>query len=368
MAEDGHVAPGRPRVQNEVLLTAGKTHDVMVRPPAAATGLTFAPGTFPVLDRSLSLSTANRPLGGMQGWLLINHAAAPTASVVTNGVTAAVPVPSVPGNLPAAIIPAAVADSFNVPFNAPISGDVTANDIGITRVTLGTGPQHGVLALRPDGTFTYTPTTGFLGADGFTYLGNGLASLMATVTLNVGAQGVGPAPLAAPDTYVSAIAGRLSVSRPGVLANDRDPSGYPLHAGTVSGSTCTSVTLNADGSFDATGAPPSCQFSYLATNSQGTPSAAALRHHHLRRGRQPPGLGGRRAAAADGDRRLPVDAAGRSDLQARCGGNAHGLHAHDRHQLSPQSHAGGGDGLRGARELWQRAVGARQRHRACASR
>jgi len=34
---------------------------------------------------------------------------------------------------------------------------------------LVSGPDHGVLDLRPDGSFTYTPDTGFTGVDGFGY-------------------------------------------------------------------------------------------------------------------------------------------------------------------------------------------------------
>ena len=49
-------------------------------------------------------------------------------------------------------------------------------------------PTNGTLALNSDGSFTYTPTTGYLGPDSFTYHGyDGLnAGNMATVTLNVG--------------------------------------------------------------------------------------------------------------------------------------------------------------------------------------
>ena len=49
-------------------------------------------------------------------------------------------------------------------------------------------PAHGTLALNSNGSFTYTPTTGYLGADSFTYHAfDGLnGGNVATVTLNVG--------------------------------------------------------------------------------------------------------------------------------------------------------------------------------------
>ena len=49
-------------------------------------------------------------------------------------------------------------------------------------------PTHGTLALNSDGSFTYTPTTGYFGPDSFTYHAyDGLnGGNVATVTLNVG--------------------------------------------------------------------------------------------------------------------------------------------------------------------------------------
>ncbi len=274
VAEDGNQLPGRPRQLNEVLLTAGKTHDLVVRP--AASGNAYAPATYPVFDRMLDLSSGNHPDGGMQGFLLVDHAGAQTTNTLVNGVPTTVPVPGAPGNLPATVVPTAVNDSFNVPYNTAFSANVTTNDTAVTSVALVGAPAHGTLVLNPDGSFTYTPTTGFTGTDTFSYNGNGGTTNTATVTLNVAVAGIGPAPTANPDSYTSNLATKLSVPRPGVLANDTDPSGYPLTASAVPGGTCASVTLNADGSFDVTGAAPSCSFSYTAVNSQGTASAPAL--------------------------------------------------------------------------------------------
>ncbi|QUD89319.1 tandem-95 repeat protein [Phenylobacterium montanum] len=73
---------------------------------------------------------------------------------------------------------------------------VLANDIdndGLTMTaTLATngGPSHGTLTLNADGSFTYTPTLGFVGTDSFTYLAQDSlgVSTPTTVTLNVAAQ------------------------------------------------------------------------------------------------------------------------------------------------------------------------------------
>ena len=265
VGEDGNLAPGKPKVQNEALLTAGKSFDMVVTP--TATDSAYSPATYPLFDRALSLSTGNRPEGGMLGFLLINHDAAVAASAQAGE----------PGMLPAAAVPSAVADGFKVPYNAALSGDVTLNDGAVSSVALVSGPSHGTLALNADGTFNYTPESGFSGSDSFTYAVNGLATTTATVTLTVAAQKTGAAdqPVANPDSYASNLARQFSAARPGVLANDRDPNQYPLSAGGVSGSTCATALLNPDGSFRVTSTTPSCQFSYVATNSQGTASAPA---------------------------------------------------------------------------------------------
>ncbi len=270
VAEDGNPAPGLPKVESEVLLTAGKTFDALVRPPQASGSATYAPNTYPVFDRQLSLSTDNHPDGGMQGFLLVNHAAAVAAA---SGVAVA----GTAGNLPAAIAPKANDDSLNVPFNTAASGNVTANDVGVVSVALGSPPSSGSVSLNPDGSFTYTPTSGTSGADSFTYVGNGDPLLTAKVTLTVAARLTGSAnmPVAVDDGYTSAFATKFSAPRPGVLANDTDPNDFPLTAGSATAGSCASVSLAADGSFSVTGAAPSCAFTYVATNSQGNASAPA---------------------------------------------------------------------------------------------
>jgi hypothetical protein len=100
----------------------------------------------------------------------------------------------VPVKIPVTWIPVAVNDAYttvkNTPLVVPAPG-VLANDTDPLgrplTAALATGPVHGVLALRADGSLNYTPNAGFTGLDTFTYwANNGLAnSNLATVTVTV---------------------------------------------------------------------------------------------------------------------------------------------------------------------------------------
>jgi VCBS repeat-containing protein len=111
--------------------------------------------------------------------------------------------------------------------------------------------QHGTLTLNPDGSFTYTPDANYNGLDSFTYQANdGQAdSNVATVSLTV--TPVNDAPVANDDSYSMNEDTVLTVNAAaGVLTNDSDADGDPLHAALVSGPAHGTVTsLTPDGSF-----------------------------------------------------------------------------------------------------------------------
>jgi large repetitive protein len=90
--------------------------------------------------------------------------------------------------------PVAVNDSYTVNGNGSIivaAPGVLANDSDPNAAPLTAawlvGPNKGVLSLNAKGSFTYTPTNGFTGADTFFYTANNgaLSSAPASVTLNV---------------------------------------------------------------------------------------------------------------------------------------------------------------------------------------
>jgi streptogrisin C len=103
--------------------------------------------------------------------------------------------------------PTAVADAYSVDedttLTVPAPG-VLGNDSDADRDPLTAapvaGPEHGTLALEPDGSFAYTPDADFHGTDTFTYRaddGGGTTSQPVTVTITV--RPVNDAPLARAD-------------------------------------------------------------------------------------------------------------------------------------------------------------------------
>jgi subtilisin-like proprotein convertase family protein len=88
--------------------------------------------------------------------------------------------------------PVAVDDTVSTPVDTPVTGNVLTNDNDgdgddLTAAPGSITPTNGSVDLNADGSFTYTPNTGFVGTDSFTYVANdGTAdSNAATVTIVV---------------------------------------------------------------------------------------------------------------------------------------------------------------------------------------
>ncbi|MCA1683796.1 MAG: tandem-95 repeat protein, partial [Actinobacteria bacterium] len=93
--------------------------------------------------------------------------------------------------------PVAVDNAYSTGWNTPLDldppgvllNDTAANGLTLT-AALVSGPAHGSLIFRSDGSFTYTPDNGFSGPDTFTYVANdGISSSApASVTITVAPQ------------------------------------------------------------------------------------------------------------------------------------------------------------------------------------
>jgi VCBS repeat-containing protein len=182
--------------------------------------------------------------------------------------------------------PTAAADSYSTGFNTPLtisaagvlSNDTDPQSKSLTAV-VATQPAHGSLTLAADGSFTYTPTSGFAGSDNFTYTAtNGTqTSDAATVTITVAAA---PGPTAIAHSYSINQNTTLNIdSSSGVLTGASDPQGVSLTAAVAASTTHGTLSLASDGSFvytpttDFTG---SDSFTYTVTNGTTTSQPASV--------------------------------------------------------------------------------------------
>ena len=153
--------------------------------------------------------------------------------------------------------PVAFNDSYSVSHDHTLapsaSTGVLANDMnmggGTLTAILVTGVSHGSLTLNSDGSFTYNPTSHYVGSDSFTYKDyNGTDySGVATASLSV----VNHAPSTTADSYTvyKDVYNSANEGAASVLANDSDSDGDTLTASLVTGPSHGSLTLNSNGSF-----------------------------------------------------------------------------------------------------------------------
>jgi Bacterial Ig domain len=268
IAEDGNVLPGNARVQSEVFLAAGKTHDVLVSPKLS--GSTYVPANYPIFDRQLSLTTNSQRDGGMQAYLAV-------AGGSPTGVGSAASQVALSGASNKQYFcqsgtPLVVSNA-----NAGVLAGVTGAN-GAQLVSSSSLPAGSTLNFNANGTFTYNPpSTGACGGS-FTFSVNKTAPLTATILECDSAVQAAGCTLSGPptlqnDSYVSNNAKMISIPVPGVLTNDTDPAGRVLKVDpttvTVPSGSPMSVSVNPDGSFSANAtAPGTYTFTYNVLNSQ----------------------------------------------------------------------------------------------------
>ena len=142
--------------------------------------------------------------------------------------------------------PSAIAHAATTPMGKPVAvavlagaSDAAGYSLIVSSVTQGAG---GVVAINADGTVTYTPRSGFIGPDAFTFTlsdGHG-GTATASVTVTVAS----PPPVAA-----NVAAGTTSGSGVviNVLAGASDAAGYSLIVSSVTQGAGGVVVINADG-------------------------------------------------------------------------------------------------------------------------
>lgn len=173
--------------------------------------------------------------------------------------------------------PVAVADSFSVVSGKGATGNVLANDTDANGDTLSaslvTGPAHGTLTLKADGSYNYVADAGYTGTDSFTYKASD-GSLWSNASVSIKVQ-------APPNTAPVAVGDKASVESGksvsgNVLVNDSDPDGDALAAALVSGPAHGTIKVNADGSFIYTadvGFSGTDSFTYAASDGKASSNA-----------------------------------------------------------------------------------------------
>ncbi len=172
-------------------------------------------------------------------------------------------------------------DFTNTPFDTPVSGDVTTNDddvegdsqtFSLDGSNGGMPAGEGTVTINLDGTYTYTPASGFTGETSFEYIacddGTPVICDTSTVFIEVfpDVDPENPIVIANPDAN-TVEEGQTGTGT--VLANDLDPDGLnpavttTLSAATVAGvdddgnpvANAGTLTLNADGTYSFTPSP-----------------------------------------------------------------------------------------------------------------
>lgn len=158
--------------------------------------------------------------------------------------------------------PVAIDESHATQEDVPLvvaAPGLSANDSDLDgdalSVQVGNAPAHGSLSLAANGSFTYTPSPDWNGADAFTYVlsdGRG-GSDTGSVTLAIGA--VEDPPRATDDVFVTPEDQLLGIAAPGLLSNDSDPEGDPVSLTLVAAPTRGTLVLAPNGSFTYTPNP-----------------------------------------------------------------------------------------------------------------
>ncbi|MBA4105895.1 MAG: hypothetical protein C0485_09065 [Pirellula sp.] len=152
--------------------------------------------------------------------------------------------------------PVAVTDSYTVNEDATLTVNVAdgvlSNDTDVEgdarTAEVVTNPTHGTLTLNANGSFTYTPTANYSGADSFTYRAKDANGQSQPITVTITVNGVNDAPTAGNDS--KSVTNDGSTHEVDVLVNDADgPSEtQPVTITAVTqGSNGGTVTIGSNG-------------------------------------------------------------------------------------------------------------------------
>lgn len=169
-------------------------------------------------------------------------------------------------------LPSIAPMSLTVHAGTTLSGDlldgVSVPNGDVLTAQVVTQPADGTISLNSDGAFTYTPATGYVGSDSFTFevLNGTDASSPISVTIDV----TNTPPAAGAASYTTYLTTPLATTAAdGLLAGASDADGDDLTVTLVNGPSDGTLTVNADGSFTYTadsGFTGTDSFSYQASD------------------------------------------------------------------------------------------------------
>ena len=146
--------------------------------------------------------------------------------------------------------PLAVDDNLWLKEDASISGNVFDNDerlVDIPVVVLtNTNPANGVLSINSDGTFTYTPNTGYFGNDSFDYTLQDIDGDESTATVYIVVDPLDYDPIANDDFDTI---NEEEISTGDLFANDEDFINDPVVVVSNTEPSNGTVIVNADGTY-----------------------------------------------------------------------------------------------------------------------
>lgn len=145
--------------------------------------------------------------------------------------------------------PVAIAAAFSGDEDTNIAGAVAATDADGDALTYSvvTGSANGSVVMNADGTFVYTPSGDYNGADSFTFIANDGSRDSAPQTVSLTVNAVNDAPVA--DTLV--VSGNEDTTLNSAVTGS-DVDGDSVTFAVVSGPSNGSVAMNADGTFSYT--------------------------------------------------------------------------------------------------------------------
>jgi hypothetical protein len=175
--------------------------------------------------------------------------------------------------------PIAQNDYYIVPAGTALSGNVLANDYSPSGGELSAAkygrPYSGKVSIADDGSFLFTPNSGFIGRAQFRYIATDETGKTDSALVDIWVVSYNQSPVAQSDSFATA---QNTVLTGNLLTNDYDAEGTPLHAvPTTQTSSSYTMAIAADGSFVYTPAPGftgSSSFVYTVTDGQQTDSGS----------------------------------------------------------------------------------------------